>query len=159
MWVQQCNDKKEHGADDKRVTLTTKEVSSEGNRLPQHQGRKCLGTTSSYPVAHMRSLVSELCWIIISNVCYRLGPEWRVKSTTKPCQKLQTDYTLKSKPAALNLSTEKIFLSYWSCLSLWPSPPSPRGSPKPAIQVQPMKWQPCYNCMQVWRKCILQLCC
>ena len=135
MRVQQCNDKGEHGADDKRVTLAAKEVVPKEKRLPQHQGQKCLGATSSYHVAHMRSLVSELCWVIACNVCHRLGPEWRLKPTTKPCQKLQTDYTLKSKPAVLILSTKKLFLSYWSCLSLWPPPPSPRGPPKPSIQV------------------------
>lgn len=47
MWVQQCNDKGEHSADDKRVMLTAKEVSPEEKRLPQHQGQQYLGTTSS----------------------------------------------------------------------------------------------------------------
>lgn len=84
---------------------------------------------------HTRCLLSELCWLITCNVCHRLGPEWRGKPTTKPCQKLQTDYTIKSKPAGLNLSIKKLFSSSQSCLSLWPPPPSPRGSPKPPIQV------------------------
>ena len=135
MWGQQRNDKGEHSTDDKRVTLTEKEVSPEGERLPRHQGQTCLGTTFSYPAAHMRSLISELCWVITCNACHRLGPEWRVKLPTKPCQKLQTDYALKNKSAALNLSAKKLFLSYWSCPPLWPPSPSPRGSPKSSIQV------------------------
>lgn len=44
-------------------------------------------------VWHTRSLVSELCWVITYNMCHRLGPEWRVKPRTKPCQKLQNDYS------------------------------------------------------------------
>lgn len=44
-------------------------------------------------VWHMRSLVSELCWVITCNMCHRLGPEWSVKPRTKPYQKLQNDYS------------------------------------------------------------------
>lgn len=69
-----------------------------------------------------------------------------------------TDCPHKSKPAAPNLSTKKLFLCYWSCLSLWP-PPSPKGSSKPSSQVcyAAVEQQPCCIWMQARRKHILQL--
>lgn len=47
MRVQQCNDKGERSADDRRVMLTTMAVGPEEERLPRHQARE-LGTASSH---------------------------------------------------------------------------------------------------------------